>query len=194
MVELRRGFKEDAKRHVLEVRQEIGLDGYSPLNPEILANAYGITVYQINDLELYGCSSKAIQHFADDTRATFSAALLPLGSSRIIIENDNHAPTRRRASVAHELAHLLLEHDFAAAILGPNGCCDVHTVSEFEASWFAGELLIPFLATTMHARRGTSDTEIARVYGVSPRLAAWRMNASGARTIVSRQRARRLSS
>lgn len=194
MVEVRRGFKEDAKRHVLEVREEIGLDGYSPLDPAILAKAYGISVYQINELEPYGCSANAIQYFADDTRATFSAALLPLGSSRIIIENDNHAPTRRRASVAHELAHHLLEHEFAAAILGPNGCREMQAVSEFEASWFAGELLIPFLATTMHARRGTSDSEIARIYGVSPRLAAWRMNASGARTIVSRQRARRLSS
>lgn len=50
--------------------------------------------------------------------ASWSAALVPLGSARVIVENDGHALVRRRASIAHELGHHLLEHLFDSVILG----------------------------------------------------------------------------
>ncbi|MBA4607360.1 ImmA/IrrE family metallo-endopeptidase [Aeromicrobium sp. Marseille-Q0843] len=34
-----------------------------------------------------------------------SAALIPVGRSRIIVENDSHHTVRRRSSVAHEMSH-----------------------------------------------------------------------------------------
>lgn len=185
---MRRGFKEQAKQHALEIRDEIGLDAYGPLNPEALAEAYGIPVYQISDLGDHGCSDEALARFTDDSRATFSAALLPVGTGRVILDNDSHAPTRRRANIAHEMAHHLLEHDFAAAILGPDGCRDLAPDLEDEATWFAGELLVPFKAALLMARRNASDVAVAAKYEISPKLAAMRLNASGARRIVARQR------
>jgi IrrE N-terminal-like domain len=188
---MRRGFKEAAKQLALEVRQEIGLDAFAPLDPLDLAREYGIPVYPLSDLGTFGCSDAALAYFTDDDTATFSAALIPDGTGRLIIDNDSHAPSRRRSSVAHEMSHIVLEHQFAAAILGPNGCRAVHKDIEDEAEWFAGELLITFRAAVTLARHGASDAEVAQRYGVSPRRAGMRMNASGARTIVSRQQPRR---
>lgn len=184
---MRRGFKEYAKRLALEVRGEVGLDAYAPLEPRDLADEYGIPVYLFTELAHYGCADATLSHFADDEVATFSAALVPVGTCRLILDNDNHAPTRRRASVAHEMAHVLLEHRFTAAILGPDGCRAVPPEIEDEAKWFSGELLITFAAATALARCGASDADVATRYGVSPRLAAMRMNSSGARKIAARQ-------
>ena len=188
---MRRGFKEAAKHLALEVRQEIGVDAFAPLDPLDLASEYGIPVYPLSELGGFGCSDAALSYFADEDTATFSAALVPVGTGRIIIDNDDHAPTRRRSSVAHEMSHVLLEHQFNAAILGPDGCRAVPKDIEDEAEWFAGELLITFTAAVVLARRGASDVEVAQRYGVSPRRAGMRMNTSGARTIVSRQQGRR---
>jgi Zn-dependent peptidase ImmA (M78 family) len=190
---MRRGFKEEAKRLALEVRQEIGLDAYGPLDPLLLANEYGVDVYQLSELGNYGCSDAALSYFADDETAAFSAALIPIGTGLVILDNDNHASTRRRSSVAHEMAHVLLEHQFTVAILGPDGCRSVGPEIETEAEWFGGELLITYAAAMMLARRNASDAEVARRYGVSQKRAAMRMNASGARTVVTRQRATRRS-
>ena len=141
-----------------------------------------------DNVSSFGCTDRTLAYFADDQLATFSAALVPIGNGRFILDNDNHAPTRRRASVAHEVAHVLLEHAFTAAILGPDGCRAVPGEIEEEATWFSGELLITFKAAMALARRGASDAEVAARYGVSPRFAAMRMNTSGARVIATRQR------
>jgi Zn-dependent peptidase ImmA (M78 family) len=41
---------------------------------------------------------------------------MPLGTGRMIIEHDGHDEVRRRASIAHELGHHMLEHPFDAAL------------------------------------------------------------------------------
>lgn len=188
---MRRGFKEAAKQLALDVRHEMGLDAFAPLNPLDLAAEYGIPVFPLSELGSFGCSDAALSYFTDGDTATFSAALVPVGTGRLIIDNDDHAPTRRRSSLAHEMSHVVLEHQFNAAILGPDGCRAVPKDIEAEAEWLAGEVLITFTAALVLARRGASDAEVAQRYGVSPRRAGMRMNASGARTIVSRQQQRR---
>lgn len=183
---MRRGFKEGGKRLAVEIRDELGLDAFARLDPRQLAELYGIPVYPLTEMDRWGCSDATLEHHADDETATFSAALIPCGSSRLIIDNDCHAPTRRRASLAHEMAHVLLEHPFGAAILTADGCRAVAPEIEDEATWFGGELLIPFRATLMWAKRGASDNDVAQHHGVSLRYAGWRMNASGARKIAQR--------
>jgi Zn-dependent peptidase ImmA (M78 family) len=188
---VRRGFKEEAKRLALEIRQELGLDPFARLDPHLLAELYGIPIYPLTEMDRWGCSAETLAHYADDETGSFSAALIPCGTGRMIIDNDCHASTRRRASVAHEMAHILLEHPFGAAILTPAGCRAVAPEIEAEATWLGGELLIPFRATLMWARRGASDNEVAQHHGVSLRYAGMRMNASGARKIASRTPTRR---
>lgn len=184
----RRGFKEEAKRLALEVRAELRVDAFTPLEPRDLAELYGVPVYALTEMEAYGCSPETLAYFGDHDRATFSAALVPDGAARLIIDNDCHTVARRRASVSHEMAHVLLEHRFTAAILGPNGCRAVDPAVEKEADWLGGELLIPFKAAIAMAHRGATDNEVAERYGVSLKYAAMRMNGSGARIIAARTR------
>jgi hypothetical protein len=185
---VRRGFKTLAKGLAIEVRGELGLNAYETLDPVELAETYGIPIYCLGDLERDGMAPESITYFDGDAGSRFSAALIPVGPGRCIVENDGHAPTRRRANLAHEMAHVILEHDFTVAILGPDGCRSVDPEIEEE---LGGELLITSDAALRLARRGAADDAVARYYGVSTQYAAMRMNRSGARTRAGREASRR---
>jgi hypothetical protein len=188
---VRRGFGEEAKRLALEVRDELGLKYDAPLDPRLLANLYGIPIYPLGELTAYGCQSDSVSRFAVARQATFSAALVPVGTARLIIENPCHAETRRMASLAHEMAHVLLEHEFGETILTLDGCRSVPKEIEAETDRLGGELLIPYKAALRAARSGLNDEIVAYLYQVSQEYAAMRMNASGARKVAAREKAYR---
>ena len=60
-------------------------------------------------------------------------------------------------------------------------------VQEDEAAEIAGELLVPFDAAKLLARRKATNEEVALQFGVSVDLARWRMDATGARLIARRR-------
>lgn len=118
----------------------------------------------------------------------FPPPSFPSELGRLIIENGVHAETRRTASIAYEIGHILLEHQFTETILTLDNCRSVSEVIEEEADRLGGELLVPFQVALMAARAGWSDQDVADFYAVSPVFAAMRMNLSGARKIAMRQR------
>lgn len=186
---MERGFKAEARRLAAEIRREVALGDDVAFDPWALAELYGIPVYALCELPEFGCSARAIDQLSSGP--IFSAALVPLGSARLIIENDKHALVRRRASMAHEMSHLVLEHEFLEAILTDDGCRNWDRASEAEATWLAGEILVPFEAAKRAALAGVTDELVARTYGVSPAYARMRMNVTGVRKIASRSREKR---
>jgi IrrE N-terminal-like domain len=185
---MRRGFTSQARRLAVEIRAEVGLSPYVPLDPRALAEFYGVPVYPLDEMPAWGCSTEAAAHFAESRPTAFSAALVPVGSGRVIVENSAQAQTRRRASISHELAHLILEHPFPDGPLtlasGPAWDRD----AEAEADCLGGELLIPAPAALAAARDGASDERVARRYRVSVAFARMRMNRSGARKRAAHER------
>lgn len=130
----------------------------------------------------------ARDHFYFSPDATLSGALIKSGNGFVILDNDGHPTTRRRATLSHEISHFLLEHEFAS-VLSPNERgCGIEVEQEDEAKFLSGELLIPTEGAIRHAFKDRSDEQVARFHGVSVELARWRMNVSGARIIASRSR------
>ncbi|MEX5268569.1 ImmA/IrrE family metallo-endopeptidase [Kocuria sp. CPCC 204721] len=183
---MRRGFKTESKQLALEVRAEIGLGPHDPFDPYHLAEMYGIRVVRLTDLN----ESDAVRHFTEVRVSALSGALIPDGSSLLILENDIHTPQRRRSTLSHEMAHVILEHSFGVT-LAYDRKCGLGGDSENEADLLAGELLIPFDAALRQAWKDATNEEVATLFEVSTQHAAWRMNASGARKIVRRTRAAR---
>lgn len=186
---MRHGFKAEAKRLALEVRAEVGIDPFGPFDPYVLAEEYGIPVYPLTGLARDDRAREAVAHYMGARSSVFSAALVPIGDKRLILDNDRHAPVRRRNSVSHEMSHVVLEHEFGDVLLTGDGCRAHNKDQEAEADWLAGEMLIPYAAAERAARQDLTDEEVADAYKVSTKLAAMRMNYSGARTVVRRKRA-----
>lgn len=163
-----------------EERAGLGLTCLDRLDPYALASEHGVRVYPID--QLADCSEEAVAHFRGRRRAVWSAALVPVGSARLILENTAHARVRRRASIAHELGHFLLEHPFDP--LTEDGCRRFDATKERQATFLAGELLIPYRAALKAAFAGKTNEQVAKEYGVSVRFA--QMCMSGARVHARR--------
>ncbi len=112
----------------------------------------------------------------------WSAALVPVGRRRLIIENTAHPLVRRRSSIGHELGHYLLEHEFDSVLLTEDGCRRYDREKEKQATFLSGELLIPWKAATRAAFDDKTNEEVALEFGVSTQFAQMRM--SGARVLA----------
>lgn len=179
---MRHGFKAEARRLALELRSEIGLDAHVPIDPYALAKQYGVPVVALSQLP---CEER--HHFLQ-ADGTFSGALIPIGTGRAILENDAHRPSRRRTTMCHEMAHVVLEHDFGMSLSLDERKCGLGGVQEEEADWLSGEILLPTDGAFRLATRDASHSDAATAFDVSLAVARWRMNASGARTVIGRAR------
>jgi len=169
-------------------RAGLGLTPFQRLDPYQLAAAHGIAVYPIDELVDDVCPAASIRHLTRTRRHVWSAALIPVGSARIIIENTAHSRRRRLSSIAHELSHHLLEHEFDDVLLTDDGCRRFDAEKERQARYLSGELLIPLLAAKRAAFDGKANREVARAFGVSEQFAQMRM--AGPRILAQRALAR----
>lgn len=182
---MRRGFKTEAKRLALELRSEIGLNSNTPFDPYAFASEYGIRVVQLSDLVGDGRN-----HLLRADGSALSGALIPDGTAMIILENDAQPLTRRRTTMCHELAHVVLEHQFGVSLSDDKRRCGLGGDQEAEADWLSGEMLIPTDGAFRLARANATDERAAAEYDVSLAVARWRMNHSGARKVMQRARAK----
>jgi hypothetical protein len=179
------------KRLAAETRQtELGLGTSERLCPYELAQKFGVNVIALDALVAAGCPPEDIAYFASERPDRWSAAVIPSGTGQFIVENTAQQPPRRRANIAHEMAHVLLEHEFDLVLFtaDSNGGC--HNPSnkdqEWEAAEFGAELLLPTDGAHWAARKKMSDEQVADHFDVSVQLAGWRMNATGARIVAAR--------
>lgn len=176
------------KRLALELRAEISLGPYDRFDPYHLAEQYGVAVIPLSAL---ACTPVARAHFESVRPEVFSGASIPDGAGgTAIVENDVHPLRRRRNTVSHEMAHVVLEHTFSPRFTDERGCYLGSPEQEAEATELAGELLITFQAAKRLAVRGATDEDAAAEFDVSVELARWRLNSTGARLIATRWRRR----
>lgn len=186
----RRGFKTQAEQLARETRAELGLGLHDRLDPRRLAEHLAIEVVSLSSMRRLGARDESVSHFLQGSgRTDFSAATVFVGTVRVIVENDGHADARRANSVAHELSHVLLEHE-PHSVTGNDGTRRWLPQMEDEADWVAGTLLVPREAALAIARNGTPVVQAASLFGVSTELLTWRLNHTGA-TIQARREAGR---
>jgi len=153
---------EISRRAVTIRRDDVQLTEYERFCPYDLAREHGVDIYALEDLHAAGCPAKSISYFKSDRPEVWSAALVPVGTGQLIVENTAHAPQRRRSNIAHELAHLLLEHQFNRILFAGDpgkGCRNPSNKDqEWEADLLGAELLIPIAA----ARRGSHRKDRCR--------------------------------
>jgi Zn-dependent peptidase ImmA (M78 family) len=175
--ELRPGFKSEAERTSELVRRDLGLEPIDRLDCFVLAETWGIPVVSLGELREDGASEESIRRLMSPD-AGFSATTIVVGLRRLIVYNPRHEPGRRANSLAHELAHVILEHEAAPAI-GVGGCRHWDGRQEREADWLGSALLVPRdggLAWMLES----DDLEAgARHFGVSVELFRWRINHTG---------------
>jgi Zn-dependent peptidase ImmA (M78 family) len=172
----------------MDVRADLGLGPRDPLNPLDLAEFLLIPVVALSAFK--DDPHSGADYFLREDQEAFSAVTIFSGSRRHIVHNDSHIEPRQNSNICHELSHGLLLHEPSPA-LSPDGRRDWDQVMEDEAQWMAGALLLPEDAVLSALRAGQPQVQLAFRYEVSTKMVQWRINETGARARVSRERARR---
>jgi hypothetical protein len=186
---LRRGFKTWCENSARGYRRELKLSPVAPLDPRVLAQHLGITIWTL--AEIPGINPKDVHHLTVVARESWSAATLRNGNASLIIINNGHALTRQNNSLAHEIGHIVLRHEPAKMYVTPDGLMmmsEYNPIHEEEANWFAGAILVPRDALLDAAARGLTDSVAADYFGVSNAVFQMRRNRTGVDIQLSRRR------
>jgi Zn-dependent peptidase ImmA (M78 family) len=175
--QLRPGFKAEAENIAQLIRAELGLGPLDALDCFTLAETWGIPVVSLGELRDDGAKDHSVRHLLGDD-AGFSATTVVLGTRRLIVYNPRQPPGRNASSLAHELSHLILEHEAAPAI-GIGGCRHWDGVQEAEADWLGATMLVPRESALEWMRQSSDLEDGARNFGVSVELFRWRVNHTG---------------
>ncbi len=179
---LARGFKAEAERIVDEFRQELKASAHRPLDPFRLAEHLGIEAVPADQL----VRRKSLRELEALQAGSFSACTFrPSAGRTVIVYNPLHSVARRRSDIAHELAHIILDHNLTRLerVGGVSFfVCDAS--QEEEAAWLSGCLLLPRNMLLSSLRRGLSPEEIATRYGISERMVLFRIYVTGVRRQV----------
>lgn len=174
---LRRGFKSEAEEIAKRVRAELGMGAAQSVAPEVLAELLGIEVRAGDEL-IPRERFVELKQLQDDA---FSACTFRPSADRVVVVyNPLSAKSRRRSDLAHELAHVLLDHELSRIeTLGDATFLSCDATQEEEAVWLSGCLLLPRALLLAEVRRGSSTREIAKKCGVSEDMARYRLNVTG---------------
>ena len=174
---LRRGFKSEAERTASEVQAELGLSSVESVAPEALADLLGIEIRAGDDL----IPRTRFVELRDAQDDAFSACTLQPSPDRVVVVfNPLSETSRRRSDLAHELAHILLDHEFSRIEkLGDVTFLSGDVNQEEEATWLSGCLLLPRALLSAEVHKGAGAEDIARRYCVSEEMARFRLNVTG---------------
>lgn len=174
-----RGFKTEANRISLQIRERMRLRPTSPIDP--------VEVCELFDIELVGLSQVPCDcdAFLGSQSHAFSALTVSRGVRTVIVHNDSHHPYRQRSNICHELAHRFLGHKDTPP-LDDEKQRKHDSGIEAEANFLAGALLIPNEAARRIVSTRMSPVAAQQEYGVSADMLEYRLRMSGAHIIARR--------
>ena len=173
---MRRGFKAQAERRSIELREELGLRDRDELPMELLANRLGAELRSAADL----IDISRLERIDALQPGAFSACTFEIGDRRVIVWNPLSTAARTQSDIAHELSHLELKHKVQEVkTVGDLTFFGCDPDEEQEANWQAGCFLLPRPLLVAELRAGNTVAGIAERYNVSLQMAQYRVRATG---------------
>ncbi len=174
---MRRGFKTQAEAIAMELRGEMDLGPHDRIDCIALADHLAIEVVPVTELVGNGATADDLNCMVS-AEMGFSAVTVYRGTKCKIFYNPFHAATRTSNSVAHEISHVVLEHE-PGPVLTAKGNRYWNQTQEDEADWLAGAILVPREGALGWLASGGTMTAGAARFGVSAQLFGWRANHTG---------------
>ena len=155
----------------------MGLSAEEQIEPELIAELLGIEIKAGDEL----LPRERFQELKEIQPDAFSACTLRPSPDRVVVVYNPLSPkTRQKSDVAHELAHVLLNHDMSLVQrLGDFTFFSCDPVQEEEATWLSGCLLLPRALLLAEVRKRADARDIANKHGVSEKMAQYRLGVTG---------------
>jgi Zn-dependent peptidase ImmA (M78 family) len=120
----------------------------------------------------------------------WSAVSCSVDGKALVIYNPQHSIGRQSSDLAHELAHIILEHAPSKMVLSHDGTIVMRSFDEKqeeEANWLGWCLLLPRIALVHAIKLRLTPAEIALRWGISERLVEFRIRMTGVRSQFRRR-------
>ena len=177
---MQRGFKAWCERTATDYRRDLGVPPDRRLDPERLAQTLGVRV--LTPEHFPGLSRESREQLGTTDPYGWSAVTVSRNGARLVVINPAHSAERRASNLAHEIAHLILNHAPEEIILSGEGVLlrlEHDSEQEDEADWLAGCLLAPREGLVRAYFRNRSVEALAIRFGVSIELVRWRLESTG---------------
>jgi Zn-dependent peptidase ImmA (M78 family) len=167
------GFADECEEISLEVRAELGLRSHDRLDPRRLADHLAIEVAPLDRYRKL--LPEEVARLTEIDPTALSAVTVFYGTKCMILVNPEHSAEREMNTIAHELAHVMLEHEPKPLFEGD--CERVWCgAEENEADYLAGALLVPRDAVRpVMSLAGEDVATAAEHFGVSDAVMARRI-------------------
>jgi len=114
------------------------------------------------------------------------------GQAPAVVYNPLMEEPRRNSDVAHEAAHVRLDHRLSRLErVGGVAFLSCDKIQEEESSWLAGCLLLPRFALMHDRKKRMTQKTIAKNRVLSPDMVAYRVRVTGVSRQIAAPRARR---
>lgn len=187
---LRRGFKAESERIAKDIWDAMGLEPHDRMDAVALAQHTGCVVRSADTL-VDIAKLKELKRIQDD--AFFACTFELPDGRRAVVFNPLMSDTRRNSDVAHEVAHILLNHRLSRLErLGDVGFLSCDKQQEEEAGWLSGCLLLPRFALVHDLKRRMAHATIARNRVLSEEMVEYRLRVTGVARQLAASRRKRL--
>jgi Zn-dependent peptidase ImmA (M78 family) len=170
-------FVLECEEIALERRGELGLGDQEALDPCLLASE--LLAIDVITVEHYrGLHPEAVGQLTERDAISFNAVTVFHGSRAMIVVNPSQGAAEAALSVAHEIAHIELEHErLRAPLFDEEGRRrSWHPTEELDAEYLAREMLVPRQGLRpVLARLGGTRGAAAAHFGVSSALIRQRL-------------------
>lgn len=185
---LPRGFKAEAERIAQRLRADAGIGRSARLKLKPVAESLDVRIVSAEDL----VPMETLHEIERIQAYSFSACTFEINERHVVVYNPIRSRPRRRSDIAHELAHIILEHDLTEIqYLNDVPFRTCRPDEEQQATTLGGALLLPRPALLKEALNGASVDQVAKKFGVTKQMAQFRWNTTGvARQAAARNRRR----
>jgi Zn-dependent peptidase ImmA (M78 family) len=125
---LERGFKSWAERFAEGLRKELGMEIDDPMDLERLASFFGSKLLTPEDIP--GMTQSHLKQLLSLDSSGWSAVTVCVDQKSVIIHNPRHSKGRQASNIAHEIAHLILEHEPTKLVMSQNGALVMRSFNE----------------------------------------------------------------
>lgn len=184
---LPRGFKAEAERIAQRVRADAHVGRSARLKLKSVAESLDVRIVSAQEL----VPIETLHEIERIQAYSFSACTFEINERHVIVFNPIRSRPRRRSDIAHELAHIILEHDLTEIqYLNDVPFRTCRPDEEQQATALGGTLLLPRPALLEQARKGATVDQVAKKFGVTKQMAQFRWNSTGVERQVAAEAAR----
>ncbi len=174
---LQRGFKAEAERLAKDIWSAMRLTPSDCMDAVDLAKHVGCVVRSADAL-VDIAKLKELKRIQDD--AFFACTFKLPGDRHAIVFNPLMPDTRRNSDVAHEVAHIVLDHRLSRLErLGNVAFLSCDKQQEEEAAWLSGCLLLPRFALSHDVTKRMASKTIAENRVLSNDMVDYRVRVTG---------------